>query len=102
MSSSTIAGHLTNAQRTHDGAPVSWTASDNLDVLRPATKSFQFSTQSKYLIESSGVSYACPLGIFTPSPSHDMGSEHDACGRGVGIRLGRIAIFRACQNRKSD
>src|ERR1700689_3233633 len=102
VSSGTMAGHLANAQRTHDCAPVCWTSPNDFDVLRSATKSFQLPAKTKDLIESSGVSCACPLGIFPPCPPHHMGSQHDARSCGIGIGLGRIAIFRARQNRKPD
>src|SRR5580698_9022688 len=40
VSSGTMAGHLANAQRTHDCASVCWTTPNDLDVLGSATKSF--------------------------------------------------------------
>src|ERR1700691_204100 len=102
MSSGTMADHLANAQRTHDGAPIRWTTPNHFNVLRSATKPFQLASKTKYLIESCGVSYTCPLGIFPPCPSQHVGSKHNARGSGIGVGLGSIAIFRPCQDRKSD
>src|ERR1700691_2245213 len=102
MSSGTMAGHLANAQRTHDGAPIRWTTPNHFNVLRSSTKPFQIATKTKYLIESCGVSYTCPLGIFPPCPSQHVGSKHNARSRGIGVGLGSIAIFRPRQDRKSD
>src|SRR5271170_7703381 len=98
MSSGTMAGHLANAQRTHDGAPVCWTSPNDLDALRSATKSFQFSAQTEDLIESGSVGHTRPFGFFPPCLPQHVGSEHDARSRGIGIGLGRIAIFRPGQN----
>src|ERR1700677_2538979 len=102
MSSSTMAGHLANTQRTHDGAPIRWTTPNDFDVLRSPTKPFQLSAQTKYLFESGGVTCTCSFRIFTPCLPQYVGREHDACSRSVGICLGCIAILRPSQNRKSD
>src|ERR1700678_1693605 len=102
MSRRTMAGHLANTQRTHDGAAVCRTTPNDFDVLRSPTKPFQLSAQTKYLFEGRGVTCMCPLGIVPPSPPQHVGGEHYACSRSIGICLGRIAIFRPGQNRKSD
>src|ERR1700739_2336220 len=97
---STMAGHLANTQRAHDGTSVCRPPAYDLDIRHSAAKAFQFSPQAEYLIERRSVSCARPLCIFAPRPAKNMRGKYDACRRSVGKCLGGIAIFRPGQDRQ--
>jgi len=99
MRRSAEAAHFANCERAHDGRPVGCSSVNYFDVGRTATESLEIVASGKDVVEIAGKGLRSSFGIALPGQSEDLGSEDDCRRRGICISLGRVAVFRAGEDR---